>query len=111
MSVTNIKFTAFTATSSANQVVGSNPLRRGLRIQVYGPPDVTANVTVWVDYSGNQAVPFQCMQIISGAIFDWGRPDTREFTRAQNLSNCPTGPISVIVVGATSAQGFIEELD
>jgi hypothetical protein len=106
----NTRITAFTATTVANQVVGPNPLRRGLRIQIFGPPDVTGGITVWMDDSGNHAVVQACWQIISGAVWEWGRPDTREFSRAQHLSNCPTAAISVIT-STGSATGLIEELE
>ena len=111
MATYNNKYTAFNATTTPNTVVGPNPSRRGLKIQVYGPPDVNSGITVWVDTTGNAAVALACWQVISGAVWEWGEMSPKEFNHPQSMNrpNCPVGPISV-VTSQSNAQGVIEEL-
>ena len=98
----NNKLTAFNATTTAATIVPANPFRRILRIQVYGPPDVSPGNTVWVDESGNAAVVQACYQIIPGATLEWTAGE-----RPQEYG--PTGAISVITNAGTN-KGIIEEI-
>ena len=98
----NNKLTFFTAITVATTVLPANPFRRILRIQVYGPPDVAAGPTVWVDESGNPAVVLKCYQAVPGVILEWiAGEHPQEYG--------PTGAISVITSTST-AQGVIEEI-
>lgn len=105
----NTKRTFFTATGVASTPLQPNAIRRAMWIQIFGPPDVTGGITVWADWCGNAAVPFQCWQLISGAIWAFGVPDPKEFARESFLPNCPIGALSVITASGT-AQGLIIEM-
>ncbi len=98
----NNKLTPFNATVMAVTVVPANPFRRILRVQVYGPPDVSGGPTVWVDESGNPAVVQACYQAVPGVVLEWTAGE-----RPQEYG--PTGSISVITSSST-AKGIIEEI-
>jgi len=56
----------------------------------------------------NTAVPFQCKQLVPGAIFEYGGNDDFVAPLQVRFQACPTGAVSVITSGGTH-RGLIEE--
>jgi hypothetical protein len=95
--ISNCRYWYFTASATPQQILGPNPTRKRLRYQSYGSPDVSDNVTIWIDDSGATPVPFNCMQLVQGSIID-----------SAQAPGCPIGAISVVTIAGTH-QGVILE--
>jgi hypothetical protein len=93
----NAKNYPFNATTTAQTIIPANPRRRMLIYQSYGVPDLNSPVTVWIDDTGNDAVPYQCTQLVGGVTLP-----------SLPWPFCPTGAISVVTQAGTQL-GVIQE--